>query len=182
MASDLKTRAVLAPTMLLLVGGIYWLDYTRAFGLAQGSLSAGLLAILGLVGLLEYVAMMREGGFHVARRPLLLCAAVLHGLAFPFAWHDIDRELYPIVGITMVLLVPVALNSLTKKGMHSGLEEQGATLLGFILVSWPLYFGQGICFRHLPSLLFVLLVCKGGDIGGYVFGRMFGKQDRKSVV
>ena len=75
----------------------------------------------------------------------------------------------------MLLFVPMALHSLTRQGMGRGLEEQGATLLGFIFISWPLYFGQGICFRHLPSLLYVVLVCKGGAIGGYVFGRWFGR-------
>ena len=33
MASDLGTRAVLAPTMLLLVGGIYWLDLSGSLGM-----------------------------------------------------------------------------------------------------------------------------------------------------
>ena len=33
MASDLRTRAVLAPTMLAIVGGVYWLDWSQALGL-----------------------------------------------------------------------------------------------------------------------------------------------------
>jgi len=175
MAGDLGTRVVLAPTMLLLIGGVYWLDLEQVLGVKRGALSAGVLAMLGLLGILEYTAMLRTAGFAVARRPLLLVAAALHGLAFPLGWHTLDRELYPIVGLTMVLFVPVALYSLTRQGMSRGLEEQGATLLGFIFVSWPIYFGQGICFRHLPSLLYIVLICKGGDIGGYVFGRLLGR-------
>jgi phosphatidate cytidylyltransferase len=175
MAGDLRTRAILAPTMLLLIGGIYWLDFERVLLDKQGALSAAVLTVLGLMGLFEYVAMMRAGGFHVSRKPLLLAAAALHGLAFPMGWQEVDRELYPVVAMTMLMFVPVALHSLTRKHMQLGLEEQGATLVGFILISWPMYFGQGICFRHLPSLLFVVLVCKGGDIGGYLFGRMFGR-------
>ena len=175
MAGDLGTRVVLAPTMLLLIGGVYWLDLEQVLGVKRGALSAGVLAMLGLLGILEYTAMLRTAGFAVARRPLLLVAAALHGLAFPLGWHTLDRELYPIVGLPMVLFVPVALYSLTRQGMSRGLEEQGATLLGFIFVSWPIYFGQGICFRHLPSLLYIVLICKGGDIGGYVFGRLLGR-------
>ncbi|MEC7583134.1 MAG: phosphatidate cytidylyltransferase [Planctomycetota bacterium] len=175
MAGDLRTRAVLAPTMLLLVGGIYWADLNQVFGVKQGALSAGVLGFLGLVAIMEYTAMLRSAGFTVARRPLLLIAAALHGMAFALGWSNLDRELYPLVGMTMLLFVPMSLNSLTRQGMGRGLEEQGATLLGFIFISWPMYFGQGICFRHLPSLLFVVLVCKGGDIGGYVFGRLFGR-------
>ena len=60
--------------------------------------------------------------------------------------------------------------------MHHGLERQGATLLGFIMVAWPIYLAMGTCFRCLPSLLFVVLICKGGDIGGYCFGRLFGRR------
>jgi phosphatidate cytidylyltransferase len=34
---------------------------------------------------------------------------------------------------------------------------------------------MGTCFRSLPSVLFVVLVCKGGDIGGYCTGRLIGR-------
>lgn len=175
MAGDLRTRAVLAPAMLLLIGLVYWLDLGGRLVGNEGLLSASVLAVLGLMGLLEYSAMMQGAGFPVARRLLLLAGAALHGLALPLGWHDVDREFYPMVGLTLLLLLPLTLRSLTRVGMSRGLEEQGATLLGFIFVSWPIYLGQGICFRHLPSLLFVVLVCKGGDIGGYVFGRLFGR-------
>ena len=37
MASDLGTRAVLAPTMLLIVGGVYWLDLSGALGVKEGA-------------------------------------------------------------------------------------------------------------------------------------------------
>jgi len=87
----------------------------------------------------------------------------------------IDRELYPLVGFTLLLFFPLAVRSLGRTSMQKGLEEQGATLLGLILVSWPMFLAQGVCFRHLPSILFVVLVCKGGDIGGYVTGRAIGR-------
>jgi len=38
-----------------------------------------------------------------------------------------------------------------------------------------MFLAQGMCFRHLPSILYVVLVCKGGDIGGYVTGRAIGR-------
>ncbi len=75
----------------------------------------------------------------------------------------------------LLLLFPLALRSLGRGDMHHGLERQGATLLGFIMVAWPMYLALGICFRCLPSMLYVVLICKGGDIGGYCFGRLFGK-------
>ena len=174
MATDLQIRSVLAPTMLLAIGGIYWLDH-QALCCRQGALSAGVLALLGCAGANEYATMLRQAGLAVARAPLLLAAALLHGLAFPFGWHQLDRELYPPVILVLLLLFPLAVHSLRKDAMNRGLELQGATLLGFLFVSWPVYFGQGICFRHLPSLLYVVLVCKGGDIGAYVTGRLLGR-------
>lgn len=176
MAGELRTRAVLAPTMLVAIGAIYWLDLEQLLVGRQGALSAGVLAVLGLAGAMEYAAMMRGAGFALSRTLLLLAAALLHGLAFPLGWHQLDRELYPLVALTLLLLFPLALRSLGRESMKSGLEQQGATLLGFIFISWPMYLGQGICFRHLPSLLYVVLVCKGGDIGGYAAGRLFGRR------
>jgi phosphatidate cytidylyltransferase len=172
---DLRVRAVLAPSMLLLIGAVYALDWHGVLGLRQGALSATVLGLLGLQGTAEYAAMMRGAGFAVARAPLLLVALALYASAYPFSWGRLDEELYPLVLTAFVLLFPLALGSLQEKSMHQGLEQQGATLLGLILFVWPFYLAQGICFRYLPSLLYVVLVCKGGDIGGYVVGRALGR-------
>jgi phosphatidate cytidylyltransferase len=173
---DLRARAVLAPAMLLLIGGIYALDYYRTLGLPQGALSAGVLALLGIAGIHEYLTMLRGAGFAVARRHLLLASLALFVSAFLFGWMVLDRELYPVVLITLALLFPLAVRSLQQRVMSFSLEEQGATLLGFVMFAWPIYFGEGICFRCLPSLLYVVLVSKGGDIGGYVTGRLLGRR------
>lgn len=175
MAGDLKVRAVLAPTMLAIIAVVYWLDYQQEFGLRQGALCAGLFGLLGIGGVWEFVALLRGGGFAVSRWLLLSCSVLLIGSAFWFAWGTLDRELYPIVAGTLLLLFPLAVLSLREDDMGAGLEKCGATLLGFITVAWPVYLAMGICFRHLPSLLWVVLVCKGGDIGGYCFGRLFGR-------
>lgn len=174
--NDLRVRAVLAPTMLALIGVVYWLDHERVLLDKQGALSAGLLGLLGIGGVIEYAAMLRNAGFAVSRTLLLAGAVLLHALALPMGWHQVDRELYPLVAITLLILFPLAARSLGRDAMQRGLEEQGATLLGFLMVSWQVYLGQGICFRHLPSLLYVVLVCKGGDIGGYCLGRLLGKK------
>lgn len=174
--NDLRVRAVLAPTMLALIGVVYWLDHERVLLDKQGALSADLLGLLGIGGVIEYAAMLRNAGFAVSRTLLLAGAVLLHALALPMGWHQVDRELYPLVAITLLILFPLAARSLGRDAMQRGLEEQGATLLGFLMVSWQVYLGQGICFRHLPSLLYVVLVCKGGDIGGYCLGRLLGKK------
>lgn len=172
---DLRTRAVLAPTMLLLIGGIYWLDLSARLGLEEGTLSGVLLGLLGIGGAWEYGLLLRNAGFAVARKTLLFWTTLLLASAFPLGWHEIDRELYPLVLGTMALVFPLAVRSLRREDMKTGLELQGATLLGFVLVAWPVYLAIGTCFRHLPSVLYVVLVCKGGDIGGYCVGRLLGR-------
>ena len=175
MASDLRTRAVLAPTMLLIVGAIYWLDLSGRLGVQEGALSAGLLGLLGIGGAWEFGQLLRGGGFAVGRRTLVVATVLLCGSAFLFGWHQLDHELYPLVVGTLLLLFPLALRSLGRDDMSAGLERQGATLLGFVMVAWPVYLAMGTCFRCLPSVLFVVLVCKGGDIGGYCVGRLLGR-------
>lgn len=175
MASDLQIRAVLAPTMLAVVATVYWLDLNETLGLKQGALSAGVLALLGVLGVWEYVQLLRGAGFVVAGKTLLFFSTLLLAAAFPLGWHRIDHEFYPLVVGTMALLFPLAVRSLRKTDMKVGLELQGSTLLGFIFLAWPMYFAIGTALRHLPSVLFVVLVCKGGDIGGYCLGRLFGR-------
>ncbi|MCR9248449.1 MAG: phosphatidate cytidylyltransferase [bacterium] len=175
MANDLRVRAVLAPTMLLLIGLIYWVDVTEFFGWRPGIACATLLGLMGLGGVLEFIGLLRGGGFAVSRRTLPLLTVGLLVSPFWFVWGNVDRELYPLVSATLLLLFPMAVQSLGREDMKAGLERQGATLLGFIWIAWPIYLAMGTCFRHLPSVLFVVLVCKGGDIGGYCFGRLFGR-------
>ncbi len=175
MASDLRIRALLAPTMLAIVGLVYWLDCTAALGWRQGTLSAAVLGLLGLVGVFEFIGLLRGGGFVVSRRSLPVVSAALCVSAFWFDWMQVDREFYPLIVSTLLLLFPMAVRSLGRVDMKVGLEKQGATLLGFIYIAWPVYLAMGTCLRHLPSVLFVVLVCKGGDIGGYCLGRLFGR-------
>jgi phosphatidate cytidylyltransferase len=176
MASDLGVRAVLAPTMLLLIGLVYWADLHGVAGLPRGALAGSVLWLLGTVGAWEFAQLLRGGGFAVAKRTLVVATGALLASAFPLGWHQIDHEFYPLVVGTMVLLFPLAVRSLRKEDMRSGLELQGGTLLGFLFVAWPMYLAIGMGLRHLPSLLFVVLVCKGGDIGGYCLGRLLGRR------
>ena len=169
--SELKTRFIFGPIMLLAVAGIYYCDLRWT----EGKFSAGMLALMAVVGAFEFITMFRHAGFPVSRSLLIVMTAALCGSAFLFGWKSIDRELYPLVISTMCLLFPLALRGLAPEGMSKGLEEMGGTLLGFLLIAWPMYMAQGIALRHIESILFVVLVCKGGDIGGYLTGVAFGK-------
>ncbi|HLU38569.1 MAG TPA: hypothetical protein VK081_04240, partial [Planctomycetota bacterium] len=121
--------------MLAAIAILYWLDVTRT----GGRLCAALLGILSVAGVHEFIVMLRNAGFPVARSLLLVCTAALSVAAFRFGWTEVDRELYPLVIATFLLLFPLAFRSLLRDRMGRGLEEQGATLLGFISIAWPMY-------------------------------------------
>jgi CDP-diglyceride synthetase len=170
-APELRTRALFSSLMFATIAGLYWLDVTRTGGV----LCAGLLGIVSVAGVHEFIVMLRNAGFAVARSLLLVCTAALSVAAFRFGWDNVDRELYPLVIATFLLLFPLAWRSLMRDRMGQGLEEQGATLLAFISIAWPMYLAQGLVLRHPPAALYVVLVCKGGDIGAYLCGSFFGK-------
>lgn len=171
-ASDLRARMILAPLMLGLICAVFYVDLLWT----DGRTSAVLLGLVALGGVAEYVTMMRRAGQPVASRLLLSFTALLCGSAFLFdGWQQVDRELYPLVIGTMLLLFPITVRSLGRDRMKQGQADQGAALLGFIWIAWPLFLAQGMAIRHLPSVMLVLLVCKGGDIGGYLVGRTVGR-------
>ncbi|MBK8978422.1 MAG: phosphatidate cytidylyltransferase [Planctomycetes bacterium] len=173
---ELRTRFVFGPLLIALVAVIYWLDSTvlRRAG-AGGMLTAGVLGLLGVAGVHEYVVMMRKAGHAVAPRLLPLMTIALLVLPFFFGWRQVDRELYPLVIATLALVFPIALESLARGSMDEGLERQGGTLLGFLTIAWPMYLAQGMAIRHLPSVLYVVVVCKVGDIGAYLVGVAIGR-------
>jgi CDP-diglyceride synthetase len=174
--SEFGTRAIFAPLMLGIVAGVYWFDATwMAERGMRGTLTAALLGLLGIGGIAEFVAMMRNAGFAVARVLLPVYSALLLASPFFFGWLQMDRELYPLVISTLALLFPIALVSLSRQKITHGLELQGGTMLGYLWIAWSMYLAEGMAMRHLPSVLFVVLVCKGGDIGAYLAGTAFGR-------
>ncbi|MDA0375479.1 MAG: hypothetical protein O2865_16970, partial [Planctomycetota bacterium] len=102
--SELRTRAIFAPLMLGIVAAVYWFDATwMAERGLRGTLTAALLGLLGMGGVAEYVAMMRNAGFAVARILLPVYSGLLLASPFFFGWLQMDRELYPLVISTLAL-------------------------------------------------------------------------------
>lgn len=169
----LRTRLLIGPVLLATVFGVYVLD-VRVTG---GRVAAAVIAVLALFGLLEYVRMMRAGGFPIGRRVLLAAGSLLHAAPFFFSsWQDLDTELYPPVLITGGLVFVLCVRALARTKIEKGLEEVGSTLLGFVLLSWPLFLAQGLALRNAHALLYVVLVAKSGDIGGYFTGIALGRR------
>jgi len=64
-----------------------------------------------------------------------------------------------------------------KRGIDDTIKNVSVTVFGIIYICFFLSFIMPI--RHMPNglniILIVLLLTKGGDIGGYLFGRKFGR-------
>jgi len=170
-SSELSTRLLLGSTMLALIAGVYWLDSCHT----GGRVSAVLLALAAFGGVYEYGAMLRGAGRAVALPLLLLMTAGLGACGVLFEWQQTEVPLAALSVATLLLFLTVAVRSLAAARMERSLEEQGATLLAFVWIALPLYLGQGLAIRHLPSLMYVLLICKGGDIGAYFVGSAIGR-------
>lgn len=159
---------VLGSAMFLLVGAIYWLDVT----VTDGILSAVVLGLLALLACHEYTVMFKNAGFAVSRNLLLVFTVALCTSAL---WVGSAEAFFPPVIVTLTLLFLLGLRALTPKRATTGLMAMASTVLGFTLVAWPLYLAQVQALCHLPSLLFVVLVCKVGDSGAYFLGRALGR-------
>ena len=169
----LLTRLMIGPALIAIVVGVYALDQR----FTDGGASAAVVGVLAMLGLYEYVTMMRGAGFPIARRISLTAALTLHAMpAFISTWGVVDTELYPPVLLTVALVFVLSVRALGRTKMEQGLEEIGSTLLGFVLVSWPLYLAQGLALRSTSALFYAILVAKSGDIGGYFAGISFGSK------
>jgi len=161
--------------MILAVLGLVWADFHLDGG--RGRVSAVFIGLLALAGLAEYVDLLVKAGRPVAGAWLLPAAFLLHASSVFLtpSWKVLDRELYAPVLLAMALLVPLSARALTPQGMEKGLETAGSTLVGFLLISWPLYLAQGLCLRFLPWMIWLALVAKGGDTGAYLVGVFLGR-------
>ncbi len=174
-AKSMRVRFIAGPLMILAVLALVWADFHLDGG--RGRVSACFVGVLALAGLGEYVALLKKSGRPVAGAWVLAAAFLLHASAVFVtpSWKVLDRELYAPVLLTLALLVPLSARALTPEGMKEGLETAGATLVGFLLVSWPLYLAQGLCLRFLPWMIWLALVAKGGDTGAYLVGVFLGR-------
>ncbi len=169
----LRTRFTIGPLLLLAIGLIYYADLSWG---GRGRISAALLGVMGLVGLWEFVAMWKDVKKPVATAPLILAGLVIF-LEGPRSWN-IEAGAFPVfylVGVAFLLLLGSMFWGLSPKRYERAVEAAAAALLGFCWIVAPMYLGQKLAVASLPSLLFVVLVSKGGDIGAYLVGSAIGK-------
>jgi len=137
--------------------------------------------VLTTIAIQEYATMMSLRGVPVRRRSLWVASALTLPASLPAGhpWmaeigHMPWRELL-LVGFVLYLLVAEVVTS-----NRSSLQSLVFTLFGFIWISWG--FGLIITLRYLPDgvvglwyLAFPMLAIIATDVGGYVFGSLWGK-------
>ncbi|MGR3219349.1 MAG: phosphatidate cytidylyltransferase [Candidatus Anammoxibacter sp.] len=172
----LQTRISLGSAMLALLFGILYLD-----NLLSTDIFIGIVALfIGSVGLLEFYKMAGEDGASPFRIPGLICGILI----FINVWLSTRGEQacrYHLLntGTIVILVFAVFVMQGLRGDLSNALRDISVTIFGVLYVFFFLSFLMAL--YHLPGgngvfdFLFVVLVSKVADIGGYLFGRKFGK-------
>ena len=169
--STLKTRIILGTAMLLAFCGIIYIDY--AFDSDMGIGILGLIA--GAMCLSEFYNIVEKKGF----APFKVSGIIGGIIVFLGLWLSTYMEgLKPIYScILFPIIFWMFFVQALKRGIDDTIKNISVTVFGIIYICFFLSFIMPI--RHMPNglniILIVLLLTKGGDIGGYLFGRKFGR-------
>ncbi len=169
--SVLKTRIIFGTAMLVVFCGIIFLDH-----LFDSDIGLGLLGLLaGGVCLLEFYKIVEKKGF----APFKVSGIIGGLIVFLGLWlSSYEESLKPIY---KCILFPIVFwlfcVQALKRGIDDTIKNISVTLFGIIYICFFLSFIMPIRHMHngLSLILIVLLITKGGDIGGYLFGRKFGR-------
>lgn len=170
--SVLKTRIILGTAMLVIFCGILFLDYLFDSDIGLGFL--GLFA--GAVCLLEFYNVVEKKGF----APFKLSGIVGGVVVFSGFWLSCHEESLRPIYICLIFPVVFWLFCVQalKRGIDDTVKNISVTVFGIIYICFFLSFIMPIrnMSNGLNLVLIVLLITKGGDIGGYLFGRKFGRR------
>ena len=169
--SVLKTRVMLGTAMLLAFCGIIYIDYA-----CDSDIGIGILGILaGGICLFEFYNIVEKKGF----APFKVSGIIGGIIVFLGLWLSAYEEgLKPIYScILFPIVFWLFFVQALKRGVDDTIKNVSVTVFGIIYICFFLSFIMPI--RHMPKglslILIVLLLTKGGDIGGYLFGRKFGR-------
>jgi phosphatidate cytidylyltransferase len=169
--SVLKTRIMLGAAMLVAFFGIIYIDY--AF---DSDIGIGILGTLaGGICLSEFYNIVEKKGF----APFKVSGIIGGVIVFLGLWLSAYEEgLKPIYSCVLFPIVFwLFFVQALKRGIDDTIKNVSVTIFGIIYICIFLSFIMPI--RHMPNglsvILIVLLLTKGGDIGGYLFGRKFGR-------
>ncbi|KHE92285.1 MAG: phosphatidate cytidylyltransferase [Candidatus Scalindua rubra] len=169
--SVLKTRIILGTAMLLAFCGIIYIDY--AF---NSDIGIGILGILAAgICLFEFYNIVEKKDF----APFKVSGIIGGIIVFSGLWISAYEEgLKPIYSsILFPIVFWLFFVQALKRGIDDTIKNVSVTVFGIIYICFFLSLIMPI--RHMPNglnlILIVLLLTKGGDIGGYLFGRKFGR-------
>ena len=169
--STLKTRIILGTAMLIAFCGIIYIDYAFDTDIGIGIL--GMLA--GGICLFEFYNIVEKKGF----APFKLSGIIGGIIVFLGLWCSIYNDgLKPIFSfILFPIIFWLFFVQALKRGIDDTIKNISVTVFGIIYICFFLSFIMQIRHMHdgLNVILIVLLLTKGGDIGGYLFGRKFGR-------
>ena len=169
--SVLKTRIILGTAMLLAFCSIIYIDY-----IFDSDIGIGILGVLaGGRCLFEFYNIVEKNGFI----PFKVSGIVGGAVIFLGTWISLYHVgLKPICyGILFPIVFGLFFVQALKRGIEGTIKNVSVTVFGIIYICFFLSFIMPI--RQMPNglslILIVLLLTKGGDIGGYLFGRKFGR-------
>lgn len=186
----LKTRISLGAAMLAAFFGILGLDCLFGTDIFIGCLAL----FVGSIGLLEFYKLVKNGGISPFKIPGLICGIIL----FISVWLSIrDGDVWttrtlPLhsymlnAGFLVALIFWAFIAQGLKGEISDVLKNISITVFGVLYVFFLLSFAMAL--RHLPggnglyAFLFVVLIAKVGDIGGYLFGRRFGRRKLFPII
>ncbi|MBP1761020.1 MAG: phosphatidate cytidylyltransferase [Firmicutes bacterium] len=154
----LKTRIISAvigiPVLLFILyqGGLAW---------------TALFVLLAVIALYEYLDMMRKDG----HKPQFIIA---YGLLFVMLFREQAAQYFlPLLMAVIMLMVLECVLMYPK----FSLEDIAINFLGTFYIGFLFSFAQQMLKIEQPffAMLVVLLITWGSDIGGYLFGRLWGK-------
>ena len=169
--SVLKTRIIFGTAMLAVFCGIIFLDH-----LFDSDVGLGLLGLLaGGVCLFEFYKIVEKKGF----APFKVSGIIGGLIVFLGLWlSSYEESLKPIYKcIFFPIVFWLFCVQALKRGIDDTIKNISVTVFGIIYICFFLSFIMPIRHMHngLSLILIVLLITKGGDIGGYLFGRKFGR-------
>lgn len=135
-----------------------------------------------LLGLQEYCTMMNLRGIPIRKRSLFVAAALTFPASLPASYPGMmplmsgmswREALLGVLGVYLIALEIIRPNA-------NSVLSVVFSLFGYIYVPW--FLGYMVTLRYTPDgvlgfwyLMVPILVIIASDIGGYVFGRLFGK-------
>jgi len=154
----LKTRIISAvigiPVLLFILyqGGLAW---------------TALFLLLAVIALYEYLDMMKKHG----HKPQFIIA---YGLLLLMLFHEQAAQYFLPLLLAIIILIVLEFVLMYPK---FSLEDIAINFLGTFYIGFLFSFAMQMQTIEQPffAMLLVLLVTWGSDIGGYLFGRLWGK-------